>query len=86
MKPKDKYLLNLLVTAQPGDVVLYLSSTAEKYTFENGCNETKKVKIIKVTDCYYITKINKHGIEIGFHKSRLLKVIQPANGQTQIFN
>lgn len=86
MKPKDKYLLNLLVTAAPGDLVLYLSPTAEKYTFENGWNETKQVKVLKVTDCYYITEINKHGIEIGFHKSRLLKVIHPANGQTQIFN
>lgn len=86
MKTVDKYLMNLLVTAQPGDVVLYASPTAKKYTFENGWNVPKEIKVIKVTEHSYITEINKHGIEIGFHKSRLIKVIHPANGQTQLFS
>lgn len=86
MKTKDKYLMNLLVTGNPGDFVLYNSPTASEYSFENGCNEQKEAKIIEVTDFIYVTHINEHGIKCGFHKSRLIKVLKPANGQTQLFS
>lgn len=86
MRVKDKYLLNLTVTANPGDVILYNSPTASEYSFENGWDEPKEATIIEVNDFIYVTHINKHGIKCGFHKSRLIKVLKPANGQTQLFS
>lgn len=78
--PKDKYLFNLPVKAEIGDVVLYHS-----YNDKGECIESE-VKIIDETDYMYIHSINKHKIPIGFHKSRLIKIIKSNSGQLQIFN
>ena len=79
-KIKCKYLLNLLITAQIGDTVEYESYNEESKIM------LKQATIIKITTYEYIYKINQHGIEIGFHKSRLKKIIRSRTGQTQLFN
>lgn len=77
---KDKYLLNLPIKAKIGDVVIYNSYS------EGGKEMQRKVEIIDETDYMYIYSINKHKIPIGFHKSRLIKIIKSKSGQYQIFN
>lgn len=77
---KDKYLFNLPIKAEVGDVVIYNSYS------EGGRETQKKVQIIDETDYMYITSINKHKIPIGFHKSRLVKIVKSKSGQCQIFN
>lgn len=76
----DKYLLNIPIKAKVGDVVIYNSHC------EGGRETQKKVQIIDEDDYQYITSINKHGIKIGFHKSRLVKIVKSKSGQCQIFN
>lgn len=76
----DKYLLNLPVKAEIGDVVLYHSYN------DKGDSVEKKVKIIDENNYMYIYSINKHNIPIGFHKSRLIKIIESKSGQLQVFN
>jgi hypothetical protein len=83
MKPsiiKDKYLFNLLLKAEVGDVVIYNSYN------DRGDEVHKKVEIIGEDDYQYFYEINKHGIKIGFHKSRLVKIVKSKKGQCQIFN
>ena len=77
---KDKYLFNLPIKAEVGDVVLYNSYN------DHGDEVQKKAEIIEINDFQYITSVNKHGIKIGFHKSRLVKIIKSKSGQCQIFN
>ena len=76
----DKYLLNLPVKAEIGDIVLYNSYNDKGESIES------EVKIIDETDYMYIYSINKHKIPIGFHISRLIKIVKSNSGQTQIFN
>jgi len=78
--PKDKYLLNLPIKEKVGDVVIYNSYS------EGGKEMQRKVEIIDETDYMYIYSINKHKIPIGFHKSRLVKIVKSKSGQCQIFN
>lgn len=77
---KDKYLFNLPIKAEVGDVVLYNSYN------DHGDEVQKEVEIIAENDFMYIYEVNKHGIKIGFHKSRLVKIVKYKNGQCQIFN
>lgn len=76
----DKYLFNLPIKAEIGDVVLYHSYN------DKGENIESEVEIIDETDYMYIHSINKHKIPIGFHKSRLIKIVKSKKGQLQIFN
>lgn len=76
----DKYLLNLPIKAKVGDIVIYNSYS------EGGKEMQRKVEIIDETDYMYIYSINKHKIPIGFHKSRLVKIVKSKSGQCQIFN
>jgi hypothetical protein len=77
--PNDKYLLNLPIKANIGDLVLYSSYN------DKGDSVQKEAKIINETDFMYITSINIHKIPIGFHKSRLIKILE-SQSQLQIFN
>jgi hypothetical protein len=78
-KPNDKFLLNLPVKAEIGDVVIYIG-------FVNGEEAQIEDTIIGKTKFDYITHVNQYGIKIGFHKSRLIKVLKSKSGQTQLFN
>lgn len=75
-----KYLLNLPITAQIGDTVQFNSYN------ENGEDTIDEVQIIGISHTEYIYKINEHKIKIGFHKSRLVKIVKSKTGQTQLFN
>jgi hypothetical protein len=77
---KDIYLFNLPIKAEVGDVVLYNSYN------DHGDEVQKEVQIIGQDDFQYFYEVNKHGIKIGFHKSRLVKIVKSKSGQCQIFN
>ena len=76
---KDKFLLNLPVKAEIGDIVLYRG-------FVEGEEVEIEAEIIDETAFDYITHLNKYGIKTGFHKSRLIKILKSKSGQTQLFN
>lgn len=76
----DPYLLNIKIKAEVGDLVVFTGYNDKSEEVE------KTVEIIEENEYMYIYEINKKGIKIGFHKSRLKKILKSKKGQLQIFN
>jgi hypothetical protein len=76
----DQYLFNLPIKAEIGDVVIYNSYD------ENGEVALQESEIIDENEFMYFTGVNRYGIKIGFHKSRLVKIMKSKSGQCQLFN
>ena len=70
----------------PGTIVLYNSPTSKKYCFKNGWNVPKKAKVIGQDKDSFFTREYEPGKFTGFHKSRLIEIINPKpNKQLTLF-